>query len=58
MFINAGGGAENLNDVSQFIQNLSATSSVKVILLGLDQDMFTSKENTFHIYREKLIFDV
>lgn len=59
MFINAGGGAENLNDVSQFIQNLSATSSVKVILLGLDQDMFTSKENTFsYLPRKTNFFDV
>lgn len=44
-FINAGGGAKSLIDVRQFIQNISSTSSVKIILLGLDQDMFTDKEN-------------
>lgn len=45
-FINAGGGAKNLYDIKQFIQNLSATSSVKVVILGLDQDMFMDKKTT------------
>lgn len=60
-FINAGGGAKNLSDVKQFIQNLSSTSSIKIILLGLDQDMFTSKKNTpspSYISKETNSFDI
>lgn len=58
-FINAGGGAKNLYDVRQFIQDLPETSDTKVVLLGLDQDMFTSKENTLsYVQKEDSSFDI
>lgn len=41
-FVNAGGGAKNIHDVKRFIENLPA--SVSVVILGLDQDMFTSSD--------------
>lgn len=41
MFANAGGGAKNLYDVKQFMEHLPP--SVSVVLLGLDEDMFTGQ---------------
>lgn len=39
-FVNAGGAGKTLGDVEQFIQELPADNNVKVLILGLDQDMF------------------
>jgi hypothetical protein len=43
-FVNAGGGAKNIHDVKQFIENIP--KGVSVIILSLDQDMFTNKETS------------
>lgn len=47
LFVNAGCpcSAKTLGDVAFFIDNLQASTSIQVILLGLDREMFYKKEN-------------
>lgn len=41
-FINAGGAGKSLEDIENFVGALSSTSSINVIILGLDKEIFES----------------
>lgn len=55
LFTNAGGAGKSLEDIELFIERLPATSSVQVIILGLDKEVFISPYHTQEQKKEQVL---
>lgn len=54
-FINAGGAGKSLEDIENFVKALTSTSSINVIILGLDKELLESPYHSKEIIKERIL---
>lgn len=55
LFVNAGGAGKSLADIERFVTNLPSTTTVQVIIIGLDKEILVAKPSPSKEIKESIL---